>query len=226
MKTSPARARRRTPAARGRASSCRRRPPRPARRGSGRPGVARSTAASVCPRRTSTPPSAAGRRGRAGSRSPGSVAESADTPAGAGTVGGADPRADAVLGVHRDRGGGVLVVRGHQRDLEPTWRRHRHADHAAGVADGERHQLGVAFDAADDVALVLAVLVVDDDHAPAGRDVLDGPLDGVQADGAADRHRLRTAARAGAAVRALARIHTTNPITTNTAYTRYIVAVG
>ena len=65
---------------------------------------------------------------------------------GVGAVGRADAGADAVAGVHRDRVGRaqlVLVVRGHQRDLEPLEHvaRHRHADHAAGVADREGHQL-------------------------------------------------------------------------------------
>ena len=43
---------------------------------------------------------------------------------------------------------------------------------------------GVALRGGEDqVALVLAVLVVDDDHGLAGRDVGDGALDGVEADG-------------------------------------------
>ena len=73
----------------------------------------------------------------------------------------------------------------HQRDLEPVEHvgRHRHADHAAGVPDRERHQLrGRLGGREDDVALVLAVLVVDDDDGLAGGDVGDRALDGVEAD--------------------------------------------
>ena len=143
-------------------------------------------------------------------------------PGGVRPVGGADAGADAVLGVDRDRVGRaqlVLVVRRHQRDLEPLEHvaGHRHADHPAGVADGEGHQLrGRPGGGEDDVALVLAVLVVDDDHAPAGGDVLDGPLDGVQSDAHAVTFS-RAAVGVLAVVRALARIQTTNPTTTNTA---------
>ena len=73
----------------------------------------------------------------------------------------------------------------------------------------------------DDVALVLAVLVVDDHDRLAGGDVLDGPLDGVEADALAGRScRDRLVARrcrvVSATVRA-ARSHTKKPITTNTA---------
>ena len=78
-----------------------------------------------------------------------------------------------------------LVVRRHQRDLEPVEHvgRHRHADHAAGVADRERHQLRRRLAGGEDqVALVLAVLVVDDDDGLAGGDVGDRPLDGVEPD--------------------------------------------
>ena len=108
---------------------------------------------------------------------------------GVGTVGRGDAGADAVTGVDRDGVGGphlVAVVGGHQRDLEPVEHRggHRHADHAAAVADREGHQLGRRLGRGEDeVALVLAVLVVDDDHGLAGGDVGDGPLDAVEADG-------------------------------------------
>src|SRR5690606_4206800 len=57
------------------------------------------------------------------------------------------------------------------------------ADVAAGVADGERQQLGGGvLGGEDDVALVLAVGVVGDDDGPAGGDVGDGRFDRVQAD--------------------------------------------
>src|SRR6185437_9221124 len=57
----------------------------------------------------------------------------------------------------------------------------RHADVARGVADHEREQLRRReLGGEDQVALVLAVLVVYDDHCLAGRDVLDGPFDRIQ----------------------------------------------
>ena len=74
--------------------------------------------------------------------------------------------------------------------------RHRHADHAAGVADRERHQLRRRLAGGeDDVALVLAVLVVDDDDGLAGRDVGDRALDGVEADAVLTWVLLRSSAR-------------------------------
>ena len=103
-------------------------------------------------------------------------------------VGGRDAGGDAVAGVHRDgvrRPQLVLVVRRHQRDLEPVEHlgRHRHADHAARVPDRERHQLGRRLARGeDDVALVLAVLVVHHDHGLARGDGGDRLLHGVEAD--------------------------------------------
>ena len=97
-----------------------------------------------------------------------------------------DPGRDAVPGVHADgeRGAHPLgVVRGHQRQLKPVQVRpgERHADHAAGVPDHERHQ-GRRYLAGrdDDVALVLPVGVVHHDYRTAVRDVLDRPLDFVE----------------------------------------------
>ena len=143
---------------------------------------------------------------------------------GVGAVGSADAGADAVARVDRDRVGGaqlVLVVRGHQRDLEPLEHvaGHRHADHAAGVADRERHQLGRGPGGGeDDVALVLTVLVIDDHDGLAGRDVGDGPLHRVEPDAHAG-----TSSRWGSPVSEvsttvrLARHQTKNPMTTKTA---------
>src|SRR5690606_3113874 len=60
---------------------------------------------------------------------------------------------------------------------------HRHADDAAGVPDGPRHQLRRGLRGGeDDVALVLPVLVVHDHDRLAGRDVGDRPLDAVEPD--------------------------------------------
>ena len=148
-------------------------------------------------------------------------------PRGAGAVGGADPGGDAVAGVDGDRVGRaqlVLVVGRHQRDLEPLEHvaRHRHADDAAGVADGEGHQLGGRLRGGeDDVALVLPVLVVHHDDGLAGGDVGDGLLDGVEAHAVVRAHAdtasvLRSGSVVSTTVR-LARTQTTKPITTNTA---------
>ncbi len=79
---------------------------------------------------------------------------------------------------------------------------------------------GVAFGGReDDVALVLAVLVVDDDHGLAGGDVCDGTLDTVETDGLAHP---ATPSNSGVCSDvcshgADARDHTTNPTTTNVA---------
>ena len=78
----------------------------------------------------------------------------------------------------------VLVDPEHRRQVEPVGvgLGHRHADVAGGVADHERHELGRReLGGEDQVALVLAVLVVDDDDRPAALDGGDGGLDGVQA---------------------------------------------
>ena len=109
-------------------------------------------------------------------------------PDRAGPVGGRDAGVDAVAGVDRDGVGralAVLVHRGHRRQLQPVQvaTLHRHADHAGGVADREGQQCGGGLRRGeDDVPLVLAVLVVHDDHGLAGRDVGDRPLDRVQPD--------------------------------------------
>ena len=84
----------------------------------------------------------------------------------------------------RVRGAHPLLVRAdHQRDLEAVevLAGHRHADVARGVAHHERDQLGRRLlGGEDEVALVLAVLVVDDDDGLAGGDVGDGALDRVE----------------------------------------------
>ena len=72
------------------------------------------------------------------------------------------------------------VVGDHQREpqlVEPL-ALDRHADHAARVADHERHRLGRhLLGRHDEVALVLAIGVVDDDHELAPCDGGDGVLD-------------------------------------------------
>ena len=111
-------------------------------------------------------------------------------------VGGRDAGGDALAGVDGDGVGGaaaVLVDPEHRRQVEPVGvgLGDRHADVARGVPDHEGHELGGGeLGGEDQVALVLAVLVVDHDDRPAVLDRGDGGLDGVE----------RTAQRARALV--------------------------
>ena len=112
---------------------------------------------------------------------PGALLE--DGVHGRAPVGGGDPGGGAVAGVDRHGEGGALrlrVLRDHEWDpqLVETVTLDRHADDTAGVADHERHRLGRHLLGRDDeVALVLAVDTVDDDHHLAPGDRLDGTLD-------------------------------------------------
>ena len=147
---------------------------------------ARSTAASVWPARTSTPPS----RARSGNMCPGR-ARSAGFVAGSMAASTVAARSAAEMPVlvrclrldrHAERRlepRGVL--RHHQRDLElvEALAGHRQADQAAAVP---RHEVDDLRRDLLDAAIVrspfvLAVLVVDDDDHPAGADGLDGVLD-------------------------------------------------
>ena len=101
---------------------------------------------------------------------------------GARPVGGRDAGGDALARLDRHAEGGpeagvVLLVAHHQRDaqlVEPL-AGHRQADEAAPVARHEVDRLGRDLLGGDrQVALVLAVLVVDDDEHAAGADVLEG----------------------------------------------------
>ena len=102
---------------------------------------------------------------------------------GRAAVGGRDAGGRALPGVdrHRERGALALgVVGDHEREAQLVEARplDRHADHAARVADHERHLLGRhGFGGHDQVALVLAVGVVDDDHDLTACDGGDGVLD-------------------------------------------------
>ena len=150
---------------------------------------ARSTAASVCPARRSTPPSLA----TSGNRWPGRM-KSVGLLVGSQIAWIVRARSAAVMPVRRravvDRHGVVRAQRGrvgldHRRQLEPLAHvgQDRHAELPPAVRDHEvddlrRHLLG----GADEVAFVLAVFGVDDhDDAPA--------VDGV--DGFFDRGKLR-----------------------------------
>ena len=99
---------------------------------------------------------------------------------------GGDPGGDVVLGIHRDGEGralAVLVDPVHRRQVEPLAIRpgQRHTDHARRVPDGECHQLwGGQLGGEDQIALVLPVLVVDDDDGAAGGDLGHRELDGVE----------------------------------------------
>ncbi len=107
-------------------------------------------------------------------------------PHGAGAVGGGDARGDAGGRIDRYGVGGalrILVDRGHRRQRQPVEIRagHRHAQHAAGVADHEGDRFGRReFRGQDEIAFVLAVLVVDHDHRPAGREGVECVLDGIE----------------------------------------------
>ena len=180
-----------------------RRGSRTARRPACRPAMrARSTAASVCPARRSTPPSLA----TSGNRCPGRV-KSAGLLVGSQIARIVRARSAAVMPVRRraviDRHGVVGAQRGgvrldHRRQLEPLAhvRQDRHAELPAAVGDHEvdrlgRHLLG----GADEVALVLAVLGVDDDDHPALADGLDGFFDGGELRWTCWRHCRRSADR-------------------------------
>src|SRR5690606_964628 len=99
-------------------------------------------------------------------------------PVGRGDTGG-----HALPRVHGHGVGGaalVLVLVVHRRQVEPVGVRlgQRHADVAGGVPDHEGQQFGCGLLGREDqIALVLPVLVVDDDHELARGDVRDGPLD-------------------------------------------------
>ncbi len=149
---------------------------------------ARSTAASVWPGRRSTPPSLA----RSGTTWPGLVkssataAGSASSTHGGGPVGSRNTGSHILFRVDGDGVGGavlVLVDRVHRQQAQPVadLAVQRHAQIAGGVAHHERHEFGVAFSAAKiEIALVLAILVVDHHHGLARRDVGYRPLDGIE----------------------------------------------
>ena len=109
------------------------------------------------------------------------VGEELDRPR---PVGRADAGRDALARVdaHRERGPEPrLVARDHLRKIEllEALGRHRDADDAARVLADERDVVGVGeLRGEREVALVLPVLVVDDDDHPAAADVRDGLVDG------------------------------------------------
>ncbi len=79
------------------------------------------------------------------------------------------------------------IARRHQRQFEQltALAGHRHADQAAGEACHEVDVLGGdAFGGDDDVALVLAVLVIHEDDHLAGADVFDQFFSGIERHGA------------------------------------------
>src|SRR5690606_30454234 len=89
--------------------------------------------------------------------------------AGAHSVGGGGVDGDGERGLHR-----LGVVVHHLREVQPVQfvALHGGADQAAALAHHERDDLlGRHLGGDDEVALVLAVLVVDDHDGPAGRDV-------------------------------------------------------
>ena len=105
---------------------------------------------------------------------------------GVGALLGRDAGGQPVLDVDRDGEGGAerRVVRGHHR-IEPQAprlaRRQRRTDDAAGVADDEGHLLRRAERGCDDeVALVLAIVVIGDDDDLAAGEGFDGLGDIVE----------------------------------------------
>ena len=107
---------------------------------------------------------------------------------GDGAVRGADPRRDAGRRVAGDGVGGALRVLVHGRHgrqvqrLCPS-RRHRRAHDPRGVPDDEPHPLrSHRRGGHDEVALVLAVLVIDDDDGPPVAQGGQRGVDGVEAD--------------------------------------------
>ena len=109
-----------------------------------------------------------------------------EQPHRGGAVGRRDSGADAIFRVDGDGVGGavlVLVHRVHRQQAELVADRavQRHAQVARGVADHERDELGGGLlGGEDEVALVLPVLVIDDDDGLTRRDVGNRPFDGVQ----------------------------------------------
>ena len=144
---------------------------------------ARSTAASVWPARRSTPPGSArsGKMWPGRVRSSGRVAGSTRVRIVDRAIVGRGAGGDAAPGVHRGRERGAerrRVVAHHHRDLElvEPLAEQRHADQAPAVLGHEVHRLrGRALGGHDEVALVLAILVVDHDEHPARADLLDAP---------------------------------------------------
>ena len=138
---------------------------------------ARSTAASVCPARSSTPPglgAAAGRRARA--REVLGVGVGVDrSQDGRGAVRGRDAGRDLALRADRDVEGGLLlrgVLVRHRRDAQLV-----EALAVIGMQMRPRPCVAMKLTASgvdllgrhDEVALVLAILVVDDDDHPTSR---------------------------------------------------------
>ena len=103
-----------------------------------------------------------------------------------GAVGGTDTGADALAGVNGDGVGGavlVLVHRVHRRQTEAiaVVAVERDAQVSRGVPDHERDQFRRGLLGGEDqVALVLAILVVDDNNCLTRRDIGDRTLDRVE----------------------------------------------
>ena len=154
---------------------------------------ARSTAASVWPTRRSTPP----RRARRGKMCPGPPEVVGDRLRvgqhlyGLRPVVRGDPRCDseAAVGVHGNGERGTLRVGaalGHERKLQGVraLRGHRDADESAPELGHEVHEFGGdLLGRADQVALVLPVFVVGNDHEPARGNVADRGGNGIKRHG-------------------------------------------
>ena len=98
---------------------------------------------------------------------------------------GGDARGEPVARVHRDGEGGAerrVIGRDHGREMQPArvLERQGRADDAAAMADDEGHFFGRAERGGEDeVAFILAVVVIGDDDDLAAPDRLDGLGDGM-----------------------------------------------
>ena len=137
-----------------------------------------STAASVWPARTSTPPGLAtsGKTWPGETIASGPLADVDRDGDGARAVGGADPGRNPFLRLDRDGEGGLVaaaVGAGHRLEAELVGAvlGQREADQAAPVPGHEIDRVGGRHLRRDDeVALILAAFVVDEDeHAPVAR---------------------------------------------------------
>src|SRR5690606_37672084 len=106
-----------------------------------------------------------------------------EQPDGVRPFRGRDPGGDPLASVHWDRvrGAAAILVRVvHRRQLEPVRLRlgQRCTDEAGRVPHHEGDELrGRHLGGEDEVALVLPVLVIDDDDRTSGRDLLDRLFD-------------------------------------------------
>jgi hypothetical protein len=102
------------------------------------------------------------------------------------TLLGRNPRRQSMTDIGRHSEGGAerrVIGRDHRSEVQPPRivAGQRNADDAAAIADDERHLLGCAKRSGDDqVALVLAIVVIGDGDDLATGESLDGVCDGIE----------------------------------------------